>query len=95
VNGVAAGDATTQHRIKHGGLACQMGDAAAEAIAAQACAAIEPQPYTAILQGVLLTEHVATFLRRDSIEDTSGPDPALRWPPTKIAGRELSRHLSA
>jgi sulfide:quinone oxidoreductase len=89
----AAGD-VTNHRVKQGGLACQQADAAADAIAAQAGAAIEPQPYTPILQGVLLTEHVATFLRRDSTEGASGSDRALQWPPTKIAGRELSRHFS-
>jgi len=87
----AAGDAT-HHRIKQGGLACQQADAAADAIAAQAGAAIEPQPYTPTLQGVLLTEGGAMFLRRGTSE---GPDQGLLWPPTKIAGRELSRVLSA
>jgi len=90
----AAGD-VTHHRVKQGGLACQQADAAADAIAARAGAAIEPQPYAPTLQGVLLTEHAKTFLRRGSAKGASNPDQALRWPPAKLAGRELSRHLSA
>jgi sulfide:quinone oxidoreductase len=90
----AAGD-VTHHRVKQGGLACQQADAAADAIAARAGAAIEPRPYAPALQGVLLTEHAETFLRRGSTKDASGSDRALRRPPAKLAGRELSRHLSA
>ena len=86
----AAGDATN-HRVKQGGLACQQADAAAEAIAARAGAAIEPQPYLGILQGVLLTERDATFLGQGATEDR--PDDSLWWPPTKIAGRELAVHV--
>jgi len=88
----AAGDAT-HHAIKQGGLACQQADAAAEAIAAQAGAALEPEPYAAILQGVLLTQRAATYLRREATADSLVPHEAVWWPPTKIAGRELSRHL--
>jgi sulfide:quinone oxidoreductase len=92
----AAGDAT-HFPIKQGGLACQQADAAAESIAARAGAAIEPQPYTAMLQGVLLTERDATVLRRDTGEaggeDTDASPQPLWWPPSKIAGRELARHV--
>jgi sulfide:quinone oxidoreductase len=92
----AAGDAT-HFPIKQGGLACQQADAAAEAIAARAGAAIEPRPYTALLQGVLLTERDATVLRRDTGEaggeDTAASPQSLWWPPSKIAGRELARHI--
>ena len=92
----AAGDATS-FPIKQGGLACQQADAAAEAIAAQAGAAIDPRPYEALLQGVLLTEHDATFLRRDAGvaagDDSAGSAQDLWWPPTKIAGRELARQI--
>jgi hypothetical protein len=44
----AAGDATSAP-ITRGGVACQQADAAAETIAARAGAAIEPQPYHALL----------------------------------------------
>jgi sulfide:quinone oxidoreductase len=90
----AAGDAT-HHPIKQGGLACQQADAAAEAIAARAGAEIEPEPYAAMLQGVLLTERAATYLRREASARSVLPDQAVWWPPTKIAGRELSRHLGS
>jgi sulfide:quinone oxidoreductase len=93
----AAGDATN-FTIKQGGLACQQADAAAEAIAARAGAPIEPAPFRPVLRGVLLTEHETRFMRRDvsgaAGDRTSVAIPPLWWPPTKIAGRELSRHLA-
>jgi len=92
----AAGDATS-FPIKQGGLACQQADAAAETIAAQAGAAIDPQPYEALLQGVLLTERDATYMRREAdgaaSDHSVSPAEDLWWPPTKIAGRELARHI--
>jgi sulfide:quinone oxidoreductase len=100
VNGVddvyAAGDATN-FTIKQGGIACQQADVAAEAIAARAGAPVEPTPFKPVLRGVLLTEHETRFMRRDA-SGTSGDRnvvavPPLWWPPTKIAGRELSKHL--
>jgi sulfide:quinone oxidoreductase len=90
----AAGD-VTHHRIKQGGLACQQADAAAEAIAARAGAGIEPEPYAGMLQGVLLTERATTYLRREASAGSVIPDQAIWWPPTKIAGRELSRHFGS
>jgi sulfide:quinone oxidoreductase len=92
----AAGD-VTDHPIKQGGLACQQADAAAEAIAAQAGVAIEPEPYAARLEGVLVTGHGAVFMSREG-----GIDQVTRmraggrswWPPLKIAGRELAGHLA-
>ena len=56
-----------------------------------------PQPYRALLQGVLLTERDATVLRRGG-EAERGKDAGrsaqpLWWPPTKIAGQELARHI--
>jgi sulfide:quinone oxidoreductase len=92
----AAGDATS-FPVKQGGLACRQADAAADAIAVQAGVGIEPEPFTAVLEGVLLTERAATFLRRDASgaagDDSVVSDHALWWPPAKIAGRELARHL--
>jgi sulfide:quinone oxidoreductase len=93
----AAGDATN-FTIKQGGIACQQADAAAEAIAAKAGVEIEPGLFTPVLRGVLLTEHETRFMRRD-VSGTTGDRttvavPPLWWPPTKIAGRELSRRLA-
>jgi sulfide:quinone oxidoreductase len=91
----AAGDGTA-FPIKQGGLACQQADAAAEHIAAQAGAPVEPAPFTPVLRGMLLTEHWARFLRHDSETETQEDrvaDRALWWPPTKIAGEELAGYL--
>jgi sulfide:quinone oxidoreductase len=92
----AAGDAT-DFDIKQGGIACQQADAAAEAIAAAAGADIEPEPFTPVLRGVLLTDRDSRWMQRDvsgATRDTGTVAlPPLWWPPTKIAGRELSRHL--
>jgi sulfide:quinone oxidoreductase len=91
----AAGDVTA-FPVKQGGLACQQADAAAEQIAAQAGAPVEPKPFVPVLRGMLLTERWARFLRRDvaghgDVADVAGR--ALWWPPTKIAGRELAGYL--
>jgi sulfide:quinone oxidoreductase len=94
----AAGDAT-DFRIKQGGIACQQADAAAEAIAAQVGAGLEPTPLRPVLRAVLLTEHAARWLERDLGTPNGGTSSAagrpddLPW--TKITGRELSRHLKA
>jgi sulfide:quinone oxidoreductase len=92
----AAGD-VTDFEIKQGGLACQQADAAAETIAADAGAAVEPIPFAPVLRGVLLTERESRWMQRDLSGATSDTGtvalPPLWWPPTKIAGRELSRHL--
>jgi len=87
----AAGDGTA-FPIKQGGLATQQADAAADHIAARAGAPVEPQPFTPVLRGMLLTESWARFLRRDEKVDRSA-DRALWWPPTKIAGQELAGYL--
>jgi sulfide:quinone oxidoreductase len=83
----AAGDAT-DFAIKQGGIACQQAAAAAEAIAAQAGAAITPAPFAPVLRGLLMTEHETRWMQRalegDRIED---------WPPAKFAGRDFSRAL--
>jgi sulfide:quinone oxidoreductase len=92
----AAGDAAN-FSVKHGGIACQQADAAAEVIAAMAGADNEPQPFKPVLRGVLLTERRSEFMRRDigiEIDDRAKIVPApLWWPPTKIAGRELAQHI--
>jgi sulfide:quinone oxidoreductase len=87
----AAGDVTA-FAIKQGGIACQQADAAAAHIAATAGAPVEPRPFVPELKGLLLTEHWARYLKPGagaSILATRG----LSWPPSKIAGRELSAYL--
>ena len=70
-----------------------MADAAAADIAARTGAAVEPEPFTTTLRGVLLTERCARFLRHDG-EATDVAEGALWWPPAKIAGRELAGYLA-
>ena len=91
----AAGD-ITRFPVKQGGLAAQQADAAAEAIAVEAGARFEAQPFRPVLRGLLLTGAEPRFLRRDVAAgslgtETSGP---LWWPSTKIVGRRLSPFLA-
>ncbi len=101
----AAGDATAGP-IKQGGLGTQQADAAAEMIAAQAGAPIEPRPCRHVLRGVVLTGDEPLFLRRDLDDDTTlvrplrGAPPGvsrvqLWWPSGKLAGRYLTGFLAA
>jgi sulfide:quinone oxidoreductase len=93
----AAGDATTCP-LKQGGVATQQADAAAEAIAARAGAAIQPKEFRPVLRGLLLTGSRPRFMRAevsggrgDSWEVSEG---ALWWPPSKIAGHWFAPYLA-
>jgi sulfide:quinone oxidoreductase len=93
----AAGDATTSP-IKQGGVATQQADAAAEAIAARAGAAVDPQPFRPVLRGLLLTGSTPRYMRAEvsggAGEDWRVSDHALWWPPSKIAGKRLAPYLA-
>jgi sulfide:quinone oxidoreductase len=91
-----AGDAT-DFAIKHGGIAAQQADAAAEAIAAIAGAPIEPQPFHPTIYGMLLTGGRPRYLRARitgghgfSSEVSEEP---ISSPPRKIAARYLAPYL--
>jgi sulfide:quinone oxidoreductase len=92
----AAGDATS-FPVKQGGLAAQQADAAAEAIAAMAGAELTPQPFRAILRGLILTGGAPLFARAE-LTGTGQPyeagTDALWWPPGKIVGRYLAPYLA-
>jgi sulfide:quinone oxidoreductase len=92
----AAGD-ITRFPVKQGGLATQQADAAAEAIAAEAGARIEPRPFRPVLRGLLLTGREPQFLRRDVAMGTVGAATTepLWWPPAKLVGRRLGPLLAA
>ena len=92
----AAGDAT-DCAVKHGGIAAQQADAAAEAIAALAGAPVQPQPFRPVIHGMLLTGGKPRYL---SARITGGhgyaseisDEPA--WsPPRKIVARYLAPYL--
>jgi sulfide:quinone oxidoreductase len=85
----AAGDATA-YPVKQGGLAAQQADAVAEAIAARLGAAIEPQPFRAVLRGLLMTGSNARYLEQGT---GAGARPALWSPQSKVLGRYLLPYL--
>jgi sulfide:quinone oxidoreductase len=80
----AAGDAVA-FPIKHGGLAMQLADVAADAIAARVGVPLTPAAFRPVLRGMLLTG--------DVYASTASSRP-LWWPPAKIAGRYLAPYLS-
>jgi sulfide:quinone oxidoreductase len=92
----AAGDAT-EFAVKHGGIASQQADAAAEAIAASAGAPITPQPFEPVIRGILLTDDKPLYLvarlaagREPSSEVSDHPS----WSPSaKIATKYLAPYL--
>ena len=93
----AAGDVTASP-IKHGGLAADQADAVAETIAAAVGAPINPQPFTPVLRGLLLTANAPEDLRAelqdgDPVRSTASTE-RLWWPASKITGRYLSPYLA-
>jgi sulfide:quinone oxidoreductase len=100
----AAGDITAGP-VKQGGLATQQADAAAEQIAAEAGAAIEPRPYRPILRGLLYTGEAPLYMRKDLEAGDIIARPLrhaapqlsrapLWWPDEKIVGRYLTGYLA-
>ncbi len=60
----AAGDVTS-FPLKQGGLAAQQADAVAQAIAAEAGAGLDPQPFRPVLRGLLMTGGTPLYLRAE------------------------------
>ena len=90
----AAGD-IADFPVKQGGLAAQQADAAAEAIAADAGAGLDPQPFKPVLRGLLLTGLTPRFIRAELGKHRTELDTeALWWPPAKIVGRYLAPFLA-
>lgn len=88
----AAGD-ITNFPVKQGGVATQVADAAAEAIAHALGLVSEPTPFRPVLRGLLLTGDRPHYLRHElgaaaGRSDAASPDP-LWWPPAKVVGRHL------
>jgi sulfide:quinone oxidoreductase len=92
----AAGDAT-DFAIKHGGIAAQQADIAAQGIAALAGVAEKPESFRPVIQGILLTGGQPRYLSADvtgghgsSSQITEHPT----WSPaTKIAAKYLAPYL--
>ena len=92
----AAGDAA-DFAIKHGGVAAQQADVAAQAIAALAGLAPEPEPLRPVIHGILLTGEKPLYL---SAHITGGhgsssqiSDQPTSSPATKIAAKYLAPYL--
>jgi sulfide:quinone oxidoreductase len=91
----AAGD-LSHFPLKQGGTATQQADAAASSIAADAGAAVKPEPFRPVLRGLLLTGFVPRFLRAEATGAHTVVDTEpLWWPPAKIVGRYLTPFLAA
>jgi sulfide:quinone oxidoreductase len=93
----AAGDAA-DFPVKHGGLAAQQADAAAESIAALAGAPVTPQRFRGEIHGVLLTGRAPRYLTAH-ISGSHGFDSQITetatWmPATKIAAQYLAPYLA-
>jgi sulfide:quinone oxidoreductase len=94
----AAGDAT-DFAVKHGGMAAQQADTAAQAIAALAGAPIEPKPFHPVIHAILLGGDKPLYLSAhitgghgSSSEISDAPS----WsPPTKIVSTYLSPYLES
>jgi sulfide:quinone oxidoreductase len=93
----AAGDATV-FPVKHGGIAAEQAEAAAETIAALAGAPVTPQPFRPVLRGLLLTGGIPAYVRSElpGWAGTSAfAEEPLWWPPGKIVGRYLAPFLAS
>lgn len=93
----AVGDVTA-FPVKQGSVAAHQADAAAAAIAASLGAPVEPTPFEAIIDAVLLTGVTARYLHAEPSETepgtaTVGVHP-LWWPPEKIAAQYLAPYLA-
>ncbi len=89
----AAGDAT-EFPIKHGGLAAQAADTAAEAIAALAGAPVEPAPFRPVLQAILLTDEDPLYLEARIANGLVVDSQVLPTPSWSPAGKIAAKHLA-
>lgn len=93
----AAGD-VANFPVKHGGLAAQQADAAADAMLAELGLPITPRPIDPVIKGVLFTDDEPVYLQTRLTQDAEpASDPrsySLWWPPTKVAGHHLSPYLT-
>jgi sulfide:quinone oxidoreductase len=96
-NVYAVGD-ITQFPVKQGGIATEQADAAAQVIAAQAGADVNPHRFEPVLRAILLTGGAPLYLRHEPHggrgDTTTVSSEALWWPPAKIAGRYLAPFLA-
>lgn len=91
----AAGDATSL-TLKHSSVAASQGASAAEAIAAEAGADVEPGPWSPVLYGILtLPPHFAGAPGSPWLDSGEPLAHCLWWPPGHAAGRHLGPYLAS
>jgi sulfide:quinone oxidoreductase len=94
----AAGDAT-DFAVKHGGIAAQQADVAAQAIAALAGVAYEPAPFHPVIRGILLTGgeplYLAAHITGGHGSSSYLAETASWSPPHKIAAQYLAPYLES
>ncbi len=94
----AAGDAT-DFAVKHGGIAAQQADTAAEAIAALAGAPVEPSEFRPVIRAILLGGdqplYLSAHLTGGHGSSSQVSDTPTWSPPTKIAAKYLAPYLEA
>jgi sulfide:quinone oxidoreductase len=94
----AAGDCTT-FPIKQGGVAAAQADVVAEVIAAEAGLNVTPNPFPAVLRGMLLTgsgpRYLSARVTRGPAMQTAVDSEPLWWPAAKIFSRHLAPYLAA
>ncbi len=94
----AAGDAV-DFPVKHGGIAAQQADVAAEAIAALAGAPVEPSEFRPVITGILIGARRPLYMRAHitgghGVSSEVSDEPI--WSPvTKITAKYLSPYLEA
>ena len=93
----AAGDITS-YSVKQGGIAAQQADAAAQVIAAEAGAAILPEPFRPVLRSVLLTgdgpRYLSARLRSGNDLSSVATSQPFWSPADKIAAPFLAPYLA-
>lgn len=85
----AAGDATA-FPLKQGGLAAQQADAVAESIAAKLGVPIQPQPFTPVLRGLLMTGGAPLYLRAEPQRLPREATVAIEAAPVRPNARQAS-----
>ena len=94
----AAGDCTT-FPIKQGGVAAAQADVVAEVIAAGSGLNVAPNPFPAVLRGMLLTgsgpRYLSAHITCGPAMETAVDSEPLWWPAAKIFSRHLAPYLAA
>lgn len=93
----AVGDATS-FPVKHGGIAAQQAEVAAEAVAARAGVRIEPREFRPVIHGILLGAarplYLSAHLTGGHGSSSNADETPSRGHETKIAARYLGEYLA-